>query len=173
VRAIYWIFENESYLTTDTATGNKLLSYEAVGGGDTFNKFKLQLNGNDRFEERNANYFRLVQSIEHSISAPRKHIYMYSFASDTNTTQPSGHINGSMFNKTLLRLTLQDPPFINSSLTTNVCVTKSSVFNQRPNVVRNIGAYNPEQVVQVEFDEQFKQFGKVALQNRQDPLLSA
>ena len=102
VRAIYWIFENENYLTKDTATGNKLLSYEAVGGGDTFNKFKLQLNGNDRFEERSANYFRLVQQVEHSPSAARKYIYMYSFAINSGDTQPSGTCNFSKITDSLV-----------------------------------------------------------------------
>jgi hypothetical protein len=102
VRAIYWIFENESYLTTNTATGNKLLSYEAVSGGDTFNKFKLQLNGNDRFEERSANYFRLVQQVEHSPSAARKYIYMYSFAINSGDTQPSGTCNFSKITDSLV-----------------------------------------------------------------------
>jgi hypothetical protein len=109
----------------------------------------ILLDGAERFNVKPVSFFSLQENYRHQIGLPLLGIYMYSFASDTNTTQPSGHINGSMFNKTLLRLTLQDPPFINSSLTTNVCVTKSSVFNQRPNVVRNVGAYNPEQVVQV------------------------
>ena len=44
---------------------------EATGEDDTFNTAKLQLNGHDRFTERNADYFRKVQNYEHHSRVPR------------------------------------------------------------------------------------------------------
>jgi hypothetical protein len=78
---------------------------------------------------------------------------MYSFALDHDQYQPSGSINGSMFNKVILRLTLQQP-LPESTSTTNttiVCVLKSTLFNPNPVVVPagQIGLYDPSELVSV------------------------
>jgi hypothetical protein len=109
VKAIYWIFRNEQYLSPNTLDGNSQLTYKAaVVGGDTFETFKIQLNNNDRFEERHANYFRLVQQIEHSISASRKYIYMYSFAINALLDQPSGTCDFSKIATSLINFTFDN-----------------------------------------------------------------
>lgn len=108
VKGIYWIIRNDQYLVPNTLTGNHQITYEAVGGGDTFETFKIQLNNNDRFEARHANYFRLVQQIEHSISASRKHIYMYSFAINALLDQPSGTCDFSKISSSLINFTFDN-----------------------------------------------------------------
>jgi hypothetical protein len=106
VKAIYWILRNETYLAVNTKTGNSQIKYLGVqNSGDTFETFKIQLDGNDRFEQRYANYFRLVQSTEHSISAPRKYIYMYSFAINAGHDQPSGTCDFSRITSSLVNMT--------------------------------------------------------------------
>ena len=61
---------------------------------------------------------------------------MYSFALDHNTDQPSGHLNGSMFNKTILRNTYIQPPLrVGSAPLATVCVLKSSLNSPNPTVV--------------------------------------
>lgn len=117
VKAIYWIFRNEQYLVPVTTTGNHQLTYEAVNGSDTFETFKIQLNNNDRFEARYANYFRLVQQIEHCTSASRKHIYVYSFAINASSDQPSGTCDFSKIATSLINFT-----FDNKSQTANGAV---------------------------------------------------
>ena len=59
-------------------------------------KFKLQLNGNDRFSERDAKYFTYVQPYQHHENIPHdKNIHVYSFALKPEEHQPSGTLNMS------------------------------------------------------------------------------
>ena len=59
-------------------------------------KFKLQLNGNDRFSERDNKYFTYVQPYQHHENIPNaKDIHVYSFALKPEEHQPSGTLNMS------------------------------------------------------------------------------
>jgi hypothetical protein len=59
-------------------------------------KFKLQLNGNDRFSERDNKYFTYVQPYQHHENIPDdKNIHVYSFALKPEEHQPSGTLNMS------------------------------------------------------------------------------
>ena len=72
---------------------------------DRFISAKLQLNGHDRFTERDAAYFRLVQPFQHHTRVPNKHIYCYSFALNPEAHQPSGTCNFSRLDNVTLNLT--------------------------------------------------------------------
>ena len=72
--------------------------------GDSFESAKLQLNGHDRFTERKAAYFRLVQPYQHHTRIPNKHIYSYSFALNPEAHQPSGTCNFSRLDNVTLYL---------------------------------------------------------------------
>ena len=70
-------------------------------------KAKLQLNGNDRFAERSGNYFSTVQPYQHHESALdmySKGINVYSFALKPEDHQPSGTLNMSRIDTTILSL---------------------------------------------------------------------
>jgi hypothetical protein len=62
---------------------------------ESFGSMKLQLNGHDRFSERNASYFRLCQPMQAGHKVPSKKIYVYSFALKPEEHQPSGTCNFS------------------------------------------------------------------------------
>lgn len=116
----------------------------------------LLLDGKERFQTKPLPYFSLLQMYRHSSGdspAELPGVYMYSFALDHNQYQPSGSINGSMFNKVTLRLSLQQPLPQSTSTTTStvVCVLKSTVFNPNPVVVPagQIGLYDPSELVSV------------------------
>ena len=69
-------------------------------------KVKLQLNGNDRFAERNAEYFSLVQPYQHHENVPAdKHINVYSFGLKPEEHQPSGTLNMSRIDTATLHCT--------------------------------------------------------------------
>lgn len=59
-------------------------------------KASLQLNGIDRFESREADYFRVIVPIYSHNSSDNYLIYFYNFALDCDSIQPSGTLN---FNK--------------------------------------------------------------------------
>jgi hypothetical protein len=67
---------------------------------------KLQLNGHDRFSERDAAYFQLVQPYQHHtrIPAASKGINVYSFALNPEQHQPSGTVNMSRIDNATLML---------------------------------------------------------------------
>ena len=120
------------------------------------------LDGKERFSTKNTSFFSNLQNYKHHTGKAVTDIpgiYTYSFANDHHTTQPSGHINGSMFNKTILRNTYVQPPLTTpGATTTTVCVLKSTANNANPTVILNPNAtdpdtgkplYNPEQLVTI------------------------
>jgi hypothetical protein len=64
---------------------------------------KLQLNGHDRFQDRDGNYFNYVQPYQHFSNTPADGINVYSFALKPEDHQPTGTCNFSRIdNATLL-----------------------------------------------------------------------
>jgi len=69
---------------------------------------KLQLNGQDRFSEREGTYFDLVQPYQHHTRAPDTGINVYSFALRPEEHQPSGTCNFSRIDNATLQLVLSN-----------------------------------------------------------------
>jgi hypothetical protein len=69
---------------------------------------KLQLNGQDRFSEREGTYFDLVQPYQHHTRAPDTGINVYSFALRPEEHQPSGTCNMSRIDNATLQLVLSN-----------------------------------------------------------------
>lgn len=67
---------------------------------------KLQLNGQDRFTEREGAYFDRVQPFQHHTRTPSQGINVYSFALRPEEHQPSGTCNFSRIDKATLQLTV-------------------------------------------------------------------
>ena len=119
----------------------------------------LMFDGKERIATKPFPFFSLQQMYRHVTGQPPASlpgIYQYSFALDNDQYQPSGAANGSMFNKTTLRLTLQTP--LPLSVTTQgaptstiVCVLRSTVFSPNPTVIpaAQIGNYDPSEIVSV------------------------
>jgi len=70
---------------------------------------KLQLNGQDRFSEREGSYFDVVQPYQHHTRAPDTGINVYSFALRPEEHQPSGSCNFSRIDNAVLQLVLSSP----------------------------------------------------------------
>lgn len=64
---------------------------------------KFIFNGIDRFEEKDASYFNLVQPYQHHTVIPKSGIYVYSFSLYPENFQPSGSCNMSRLNKIQLQ----------------------------------------------------------------------
>ena len=68
-----------------------------------FDTCLLQLNGNDRFNVRNGNYFNLVQPYQHHTNIPlNRGVNVYSFALKPEEHQPSGTLNMSRIDTAVL-----------------------------------------------------------------------
>jgi hypothetical protein len=67
---------------------------------------KIQLNGHDRFSERDGRYFNLVQPFQHHTNIPATGINVYSFGLKPEEHQPSGTCNMSRIDNCTLHLNL-------------------------------------------------------------------
>lgn len=134
----------------------------AVSQHDILLESAIILDGKERFSTKSTSFFSNLQHYKHHTGKAVTDIpgiYSYSFAIDHHTNQPSGHINGSMFNKTILRNTYVQPPLTSpGATTTTVCVLKSTANNPNPTVILNPNItdpntgkplYNPEQLVTI------------------------
>lgn len=69
------------------------------------NTTNIQLNGQDRFNARDGNYFSLVQPFQHHENVPsNRGINVYSFALKPEEHQPSGTLNMSRIDTAVLKL---------------------------------------------------------------------
>jgi hypothetical protein len=91
---------------------------------------KLQLNGQDRFSEREGSYFDVVQPFQHHTRAPDTGINVYSFALRPEEHQPSGSCNFSRIDNAVLQLVLSAPTVSGTS------TAKVRVYAVNYNVLR-------------------------------------
>ena len=99
----------------------------------------ILFDGKERIQPKPLPFFSLLQMYRHTTGETTglPGVYMYSFALDNTSYQPSGAANGSMFNKIILRLTLQQPlPLtVTPTTSTTVCVLTSTLFSPNPTVI--------------------------------------
>jgi len=89
----------------------------------------LQLNGHDRFQVRDGNYFNWVQPYQHHTNIPAVGINVYSFALQPEQHQPSGTCNLSRIDNTTLLLTVSNNAVgLNLSSTVRVYATNYNVL---------------------------------------------
>merc|ERR1712167_431471 len=91
---------------------------------------KLQLNGQDRFSEREGTYFDQVQPYQHHSRAPDAGVNLYSFALRPEEHQPSGTCNMSRIDNATLQLVLSNATVEGSN------TAKVRVYAKSYNVLR-------------------------------------
>lgn len=91
---------------------------------------KLQLNGQDRFSEREGSYFDVVQPFQHHTRNPDTGINVYSFALRPEEHQPSGTCNFSRIDNAVLQLVLS------SGTVAGTATAKVRVYAVNYNVLR-------------------------------------
>ena len=74
------------------------------GSVNLCSKAKLQLNGHDRFQEREGSYFNYVQPAQHFSNTPADGINVYSFALKAEDHQPTGTCNFSRIDNATLNI---------------------------------------------------------------------
>ena len=109
------LFESEDAINSGTQStvsdaGTFVLAETALNlhcwGENPVVTAKLQLNGQDRFSEREGTYFDVVQPYQHHTRAPDTGINVYSFALRPEEHQPSGTCNFSRIDNATLQLVL-------------------------------------------------------------------
>jgi len=117
---------NEAFDITVRQWDNYGLNFNRVG--NPVLSGLVQLNGHNRFSERDGNYLNYVQPWQHHKCTPADGINMYSFALHPEDHQPSGTCNLSRIDNTMLSLTF------NSAV--NSGDNKISIYAVNYNVLR-------------------------------------
>ena len=101
VKELLWVIQNNEVLDN-----NELLNFKNTADEiyenpvDDINDVTLLYNGNERFEARSGEYFRLIQPFQkHRQSVFDKYIYVYSIAAKPEEHEPSGASNFSKIDK--------------------------------------------------------------------------
>jgi len=100
VKELVWVIQD------DNRTGNNYTDANDSTGSNPTSAMKLQLNGHDRFSERDGDYFNLVQPYQHHTKIPDTGVNVYSFALKPEDQQPSGSVNMSRIDQPTMNLTL-------------------------------------------------------------------
>ena len=115
VKEIVWVYPMDANNKSQGGSANNWTNYTtgaaAVTGSQANQPLvsgNIQLNGQDRFFARYADYFSLVQPYQHHENIPTQTpgIYVYSFALKPEEHQPSGSLNFSRIDTAYLNMTL-------------------------------------------------------------------
>lgn len=147
-----------SFFTPQYSSGNALPT--DTSQRDILIESAVILDGKERFGYKNTQFFSELQNFRHHKGRTTTDIpgvYTYSFALEHYDGQPSGHINGSQFNRTTLRNSYIEPPLTQSlTMGTTVCVLKSTANNPNPTIVNanalgpnGLPLYSPNEVVTI------------------------
>jgi hypothetical protein len=77
------------------------------GTGNPVERALIQLNGHDRFDEQEGDYFNYVQPWQHHTNTPPAGVNVYSFSLAPEQHQPQGSANLSRIDNTQLNVTLR------------------------------------------------------------------
>jgi hypothetical protein len=112
LREIFWVVQRNN-----AVAANQWFNYTSLTTGESspnglqnlITTALLRIEGYDRFDIRNADYFRLVQPFQyHTVIPIEDYIYMYSFAIKPEDVQPSGSMNASRLDTIRLQLELNN-----------------------------------------------------------------
>jgi hypothetical protein len=109
IRELFWVIQRDIMKTThEWFNYGTTSSYETGISRDLMQDATLQVDGYDRFDTRDAGYFRLVQPFQyHTSTDVKQFIYMYSFALRPEEMQPSGSLNASRIDNMNLMVNLR------------------------------------------------------------------
>jgi len=129
VKEIFWMYRSDVALNA-----NDYYNYASISQYNTpflkskepFDTIQIRYNGNDRFEQLPEKYFRLYQPYKYHSCGTLQYIYMYSFAINPESMQPSGTCNFSKI----------DNATFNFSFTSNIPDGKIMIYATNYNILK-------------------------------------
>jgi hypothetical protein len=143
IRELFWVIQRDIMKTTrEWFNYGTTSAFEEGISRDLLQDATLQIDGYDRFDARDAGYFRMVQPYQyHTSTDTTNFIYMYSFSLRPEEMQPSGSLNASRIDNMNLMLNLRpdsnEPTQIQIDVLTNGVLTTRQIPN--PSYVPNRG----------------------------------
>jgi hypothetical protein len=106
LKEIIWVANQDRMLLAHEYFnyGSRMLYEYGIPNTDLISSAVLQFDGYDRFEERGAEYFRLVQPWQRHTAIPNDFIYVYSFSLAPEAAQPQGACNASRIDTMVLQV---------------------------------------------------------------------
>ena len=151
-KEVVWVVQRDAYIACDSSvdpwkgqqpfnytdywdraaleSGYSVSTVEGMAGGNPTAVANIQLNGQDRFSEREGPYFNLVQPFQHHTNIPAVGINVYSFALNPEEHQPSGTCNFSRIDNATLNITVTNNTVGNGS------TAKLRIYATNYNVLR-------------------------------------
>jgi hypothetical protein len=106
VKELFWTIQlNRVNRTNDLFNYSNTVA-DGINQDNIMDKCVILMNGLERFQERKAEYFRLIQPYYKHTRVPDKYFYIYSFAIQPEEHQPSGCSNFSKIDTIDVNLTL-------------------------------------------------------------------
>lgn len=105
VKEFIWVIQTQDIATVGPNSGNDWFNYsngDSFAPKDPLDKAKFELEGTERIPWRKERYFRIVQPYQRHTSVPDNFIYLYSFAYEPESHQPSGTCNFSHIDNAVL-----------------------------------------------------------------------
>lgn len=132
IKELFWYIQRD-----DMVRYHEYFNYSSLGTfeigtrTDMLLNTVLQLDGFDRFQVRDAGYFRLVQPWQYHTVIPEEFfVYSYSFALRPEDAQPTGSMNASRMDSMVLQVT------VNTALINAVGTLHSRIYALNHNVFR-------------------------------------
>lgn len=109
IKSLYWVTQLDTYTRDNDLFNFSNTMNPNATKSDNVSTAIILFNGIDRFERRNAKYFRLIQPLQGHTRTPNDFIYMYRFCLKPEEHQPTGTCNFSKLDNVDI-----DLEFINS-----------------------------------------------------------
>lgn len=109
LRELIWYVQRDIMITKKEWFNFSSISSDEVGRQqDILQDAVIQVDGYDRFDRRDAGYFRLVQPFQYHTNIPVKDFfYTYSFSLRPEELQPSGSLNASRIDNMTIQVNLR------------------------------------------------------------------
>jgi hypothetical protein len=115
IREMYWVVQRDAAVNAHQWFNytNLSIGEQSTGAGNSYqnliNTALIKIDGYDRFDIRNAEYFRLVQPYQcHTCIPIDDYIYSYSFCFRPEDVQPNGSMNASRIDNITLQLEMNN-----------------------------------------------------------------
>lgn len=144
IRELFWLIQRDL-----SVNARQWFNYTNITIGDTgillqnpISKALLRIEGYDRFDERDADYFRIVQPFQYHTAAPIDgYVYSYSFCLRPEEVQPSGSLNASRLNTMTLQLTFPDGSTQYPSVTPPRGTSNARIYALNHNILRIVDGF--------------------------------
>jgi hypothetical protein len=139
LRELFWVVQRDIAVNTHQWFNYTNLSINETSPNGYRNLILtalLRIEGYDRFDIRNADYFRLVQPFQnHTVVPVDDFVYSYSFAIEPEEMQPSGSMNASRIDNITLQLQMDN------TVTPNRNAANVRVYATNHNILRVVDGF--------------------------------